>query len=275
MLAESPETVPPDDAIVIVDVAWLRQNLHTPRVRVVDARPAHLYAGGHIPGAVNYDTYAFKLRGSDPKAIAEFTAILEGHLRKIGVQTDDRVIFYEDISGTSAARGVWLMDYAGLGGGALLDGGYDAWKADGNPSENGTVIPVPSDIRITPRPEILATADEILMHLAAPNSAMTLIDTRNAIEHQIGAIPGSVHLDWVIHLRPDGTLRPLPELRAIYDAAGVAPDHAIITYCASGFRAAHTYLILRALGYPRVRNYAPSWAEWGTRSDLPASVRRA
>ena len=33
--------------------------------------------------------------------------------------------------------------------------------------------------------------------------------------------------------------------------------------------AAHTYLALRLLGYPRVRNYLGSWKEWGDREDLP------
>jgi 3-mercaptopyruvate sulfurtransferase SseA len=33
--------------------------------------------------------------------------------------------------------------------------------------------------------------------------------------------------------------------------------------------AAHTYLALRLLGYPRVRAYLGSWREWGNRLDLP------
>jgi thiosulfate/3-mercaptopyruvate sulfurtransferase len=275
MVAEPPETFPPNDPNVIVDVAWLRPRLSTPGIRVVDARPAEQYAAGHISGAVNFDTYAFKLRASSPAAIAEFNARLETNLRKIGVMPDERVIFYEEISGTSAARGVWLMDYAGLGGGALLDGGYVAWRAAAGAIETGADTPSPSQITITPQPELLATADEILAHLDARNDKIALIDTRNAAEHRIGTIPGSLHLDWTEHLRPDGTLRPLPELRALYQAAGVALEQEVITYCATGYRAAHTYVLMRALGYKRVRNYAPSWSEWGSRPELPTSPQRA
>ena len=46
----------------------------------------------------------------------------------------------------------------------------------------------------------------------------------------------------------------------------------VVTYCASGYRAARTYVVLRALGYPGVRNYAASWNEWGWHADLPVDI---
>ena len=39
-----------------------------------------------------------------------------------------------------------------------------------------------------------------------------------------------------------------------------------------GYRAAHAYLALWLLGYPRVRNYVGSWKEWGDREELPVEV---
>ncbi len=78
-----------------------------------------------------------------------------------------------------------------------------------------------------------------------------------------------MHLEWKNNLTADGRYKPADELRSMYETAGVTPDREVVTYCQGGYRAAHTYLALRILGYPRVRNYTGSWKEWGDREDLP------
>ena len=40
----------------------------------------------------------------------------------------------------------------------------------------------------------------------------------------------------------------------------------------SGYRAAHSYIALRLLGYPRVRTYVGSWKEWGDKQHLPIEI---
>jgi len=84
-----------------------------------------------------------------------------------------------------------------------------------------------------------------------------------------GAIPGAVHLEWRRNLAPDGRFKPVDDLRAMYADIGVTPDREAVTYCQGGYRAAHTYLALRILGFPDVRNYTGSWKEWGDREDVP------
>ena len=79
---------------------------------------------------------------------------------------------------------------------------------------------------------------------------------------------GAIHIEWVRTLTPAGSLRPPEALQQLFAAAGIAPETAgrVVTYCGSGYRAAHAYLLLRILGHPDVANYAPSWNEWITRS---------
>ena len=84
-----------------------------------------------------------------------------------------------------------------------------------------------------------------------------------------GAIPGAVHIEWTRNLTPEGEFKPAAELKKMYEDVGVTPDREVITYCQGGYRAAHSYLALRLLGYPRVRNYVGSWKEWGDREELP------
>jgi thiosulfate/3-mercaptopyruvate sulfurtransferase len=70
--------------------------------------------------------------------------------------------------------------------------------------------------------------------------------------------------------REDGTFKSPDELRALYASRGVTEDKRIITYCTVGGRASQAWFVLtHLLGYPEVRVYDASWAEWGTLPDTP------
>jgi thiosulfate/3-mercaptopyruvate sulfurtransferase len=125
-------------------------------------------------------------------------------------------------------------------------------------------------------------AAEILERLNDPR--LRLVDVRGEAEFsgeqrraaRGGHIPGAVLWPWEENLRPNGTLRDSAEIRARAQAAGLLPEHELVTYCQGGVRAAHAALALRIAGYPRVRIYDGSWADWGNNPSLPvqcASVR--
>ena len=87
-----------------------------------------------------------------------------------------------------------------------------------------------------------------------------------------GTIPSAVHLDWENHLTGDGRLKAAGELASMFEERGVTPDKDVLAFCNTGYRSAPAYLVLRMLGYPRVRNYVGSWQEWGNRDELPVVV---
>jgi thiosulfate/3-mercaptopyruvate sulfurtransferase len=55
----------------------------------------------------------------------------------------------------------------------------------------------------------------------------------------------------------------------MYADRKITPDKEVIPHCQGAYRSAHTYLALRLIGYPNVKNYLGSWGEWGNRDDLP------
>jgi thiosulfate/3-mercaptopyruvate sulfurtransferase len=241
---------------------------------VLDLRPPDAYTAGHIPGAVHLDLWGVSLIDTDPAPLNAFMWMIEHVLALHGVSSGTPVVVYDDQSGVRAARAFWFLEYFGQPV-RLLDGGFSAWTA--------AALPVTRDAAPAPKSEwtgsregsTLATWRDVKAALGQPNTA--IVDTRTDGEYhgttvrarRGGAIPGAVHIEWTRNLGPDGAFKPAAELREMYESAGVTPDREVLTYCQGGYRAAHTYLALRLLGYPRVRSYVGSWKEWGDREDLP------
>jgi 3-mercaptopyruvate sulfurtransferase SseA len=260
---------------LLVSVSWLSEHINDPDLVVIDVRPPYAYHSGHIRNAVNLDLYSFKSRSSEPEDVGAFNSEMERQFRQIGVNNDSQVVFYEDTSGPTAARGVWLMDYYGHERAAMLDGGLRAWQEAGHGVSHETPSVTQGTITVNPQPESLASADYILDHLHNPD--VVIWDTRHITEHagtnvlarRGGTIPGAVNLEWVETLEPDGTLKDREMLRRGLEERGITPDKEVVSFCQSGFRSSHAYLVARLLGYPRVRNYITSWSEWGNRPYLP------
>jgi thiosulfate/3-mercaptopyruvate sulfurtransferase len=192
-----------------------------------------------------------------------------------GVSEKKDVIFYEENSGMRAARGVWFLEYFGHPNARMLDGGFQAWKAAGAPVTTDAAAPKAATFKTSERREVLATAGDVLRSLN--KNEVAILDTRSAGEYfgtQVraargGAIPGAVHIEWTDNLDASGKFKSNADLKAMYEKAGITPEKEVISYCQGGYRAAHSYVALRLLGFLRLRNYIGSWKEWGDRTDLP------
>jgi thiosulfate/3-mercaptopyruvate sulfurtransferase len=245
------------------------------RPTLLDLRPAELFAQGHLPHAVHLDLFGVSLTDTDPAPLKAFLWMIEHLLATRGVSADRPVVVYETDSGIRAARAFWFLELFGHPNVRLLDGGVRAWEAAGLALTTDSDAPAASSWIGARRAEALATWRDVADRL--DRSDVTILDTRSDGEYcgttvraaRGGAIPGAIHLEWTRNLGPDGAFKPAPELAAMYEQAGIAPEREVVSYCQGGYRAAHSYLALRLLGYPRVRSYLGSWKEWGDREDLP------
>jgi thiosulfate/3-mercaptopyruvate sulfurtransferase len=245
------------------------------RPLLIDLRPAEDFAAGHLPGAIHLDLFGISIVDTDEAPLKAFFWIIEHLLASRGVSNDVPVVVYDEQSGIRAARAFWFLEYFGHTGVRLLDGGYNAWTRAGLPRTQEAEKPKATQWTGARDARRLATWHDVSDRLG--KSTTVIVDARSDGEYcgtevraaRGGAVPGAVHLEWTHNLDENGAFRPEQELRDMYEQAGVTPEKEVISYCQGGYRAAHTYLALRLLGYPRVRNYVGSWKEWGDRADLP------
>jgi len=258
----------------------LQPRIGSANLCIIDTRTAEDYALGHIPGATHFDLFGLSLVDTTEAPLKAFMFMIHHVLELRGVSETKEVVFYGKNSDMRAARGVWFLEYYGHPNVKLLDGGMDAWKAAGGAITTDVVAPKGATLKITTRRDVLATVDDVLKSLDKKDIVM--LDTRSEGEHfgtlvraaRGGAIPGSIHIEWIDNLAADGRFKSTPELKAMYDRAGITADKEVVSYCQGGYRSAHSYIALRMLGFPKVRNYLGSWKEWGDRSDLPLELPR-
>lgn len=252
-------------------------------VTLVDLRPAEDFAVGHIPGSTHVDIYGVSLNDSSEAPLNSFLAIFRVLFGSRGVRADRPVVIYDHESGERAARAVWLLAVLGHPDVRILDGGTHAWIAAGQrlvrlneappPVDPTKAPPTPPPFRGNMKLELLATRFDVERAIDDPNAV--IVDVRRESEYRgtekrarrVGTIPGAVHIFWRDHLDAQGAFRKRDEIRALYVAKGVTPDKTVIPLCHGGYRSASTFIALKSLGYPDVRNYVSAWGEWGNRDD--------
>jgi thiosulfate/3-mercaptopyruvate sulfurtransferase len=263
---------------VIVGTQWIYDHLNDPQVRIaeVDYNPATSYTIGHIPGAVLFD-WKRDLNDQDKKDIISKEGC-EDLLQRAGVNNDTILVLYGDYKNWFAAFAFWVFKYYGFNDVRLMNGARKKWfeedrpvslDAPSHPRGDFKASEPDNSIRVLIPyvKEILSSKDKILVDVRSPEeySGKILVLPVYASEQppRGGHIPGAINIPWDWAVNEDGTFKSAEELRKIYNSMNVTNNKEVITYCRIGERSAYTWFVLKyLLGYPNVKNYEGSWAEW-------------
>lgn len=261
---------------LIIEPADLAERLHAPELILVDLSAAARYQQGHIPGAHHVESSRTQFGQPPAPGLLPTRENLQSLLGELGHDEHKVYVTYDDEGGPWAGRFIWLLDSIGHTRYHFLNGGLRAWENEGRAlTQESPAVVAPTQPELTIQPSPTATADYLESRLKADDLA--LWDARSAEEYRGekalaargGHIPGAINLNWTDALDDSNGLRIRRDIGKTLNDLGITADREIITHCQTHRRSGLTYVILKALGYPRVKAYAGSWSEWGNDPKRP------
>jgi len=238
------------------------------------------YDKAHLPGA----QYVALADVSDPNATLRLQMASPDALRqtfeRLGISDGSRIVVYWGNDwATPTARVYAALEYAGLGDRAsVMDGGMQAWIAEGRPVTTDGQAPAPGHLTLPPRADVIVDAAWIKERLGRPG--VSIVDARapefysgesdnNGRIPRPGHIAGAVSVPYsAVVVEPPLRMKSRADLQALFDAAGVKTGNDVVTYCHIGQQASLAYFTARLLGY-RAHLYDGSFEEWSANPDLP------
>jgi thiosulfate/3-mercaptopyruvate sulfurtransferase len=265
----------------LVSTLELAARLDQPSLVVVDcrhdlARPGwgrEEYARAHIPGArfMHLDEdLSSQPDGRNGRHPLPEPPSFARTLGRAGIAGTTQVVAYDSQGGMVASRLWWMLrHWLGHEAVAVLDGGWDAWLAEGRP--------VSADVPRNPPASYAAGSGAnavdsgyVLSRLGQPG--MVLLDARapdrfrgenETLDPVGGRIPGARNRFFRDNLGPDGRFKAPQELREEFAAVLPAEGpQAVVHQCGSGVSACHNLLAMDIAGLQGSRLYAGSWSEW-------------
>lgn len=275
---------------MLASTQWADEHLNDPKVRFVEVGSNFAaYDSGHIPGAV-YWSWAGNVLQAGSRDILDKVAA-ETLLSRSGISSKTTIVLYDDLNNLLAAMALWMLKVYGHQDVRLLDGGRAKWTNEDLPLTTDAPTIQPTAYKAK-KPDWRLRAHRDLVLEGIDRANRVLVDARttamysgeDAMGGMLGGhIPGAVNVPAVMETdngqfrrwitpttNDDGTFKSADELRALFSEKGIDSDKEVITYCVRGGLSSHLWFVLKyLLGFPEVREYDGSWAEWGNLIGAP------
>jgi thiosulfate/3-mercaptopyruvate sulfurtransferase len=268
----------------LVSTEWLARNLSEPDVAIVDASaflptdgrdPNAEFLEAHIPGARFLDINKVADRSNPAPHMLPTAAYFGKAMIELGVGRDDRIIVYDNSPLRTAARGWFMFRHFGAERVAILDGGFQKWRAEGRPVESGESRPREARFDAHERGGEVVSKQAILDGIGLP-----ILDARGTARFEgseadprpgvaVGHIPGAKSLPFAALYRDDGTFKSEEELRRAFAERQIDPHGPFIASCGSGVTANSIIFAAHRLGGRHGKLYDGSWSEWGADPATP------
>ena len=257
-----------DASLRICDVRWY---LTEP------GRGRREYEAGHLPGAVFVDmeTVMTGPRGPGRHPLPSppaFTAALGA----LGIGSGHAIVVHDDPGATlAAARLWWMLDDLGHRDVRLLDGGYAAWVAAGNPVSDETPTRPAATLDLADRWTKVIDRDGLKPRLGS----VVLLDARagpryrcevEPIDPVAGHIPTAISAPNDANLDTGGMFLPPELLRDRFAGLGCQTGE-VVSACGSGVTACHNALAMRIAGLPDPLIYPGSYSDWSRSGESVAT----
>jgi thiosulfate/3-mercaptopyruvate sulfurtransferase len=286
MLRPEDTSAPSPTSRWLDSTTWLAEHLRDRNVTVVDGsyylpteqRDALAeYRAGHIPGAVFFDIETVADHSTELPHMLPGPAQFSQAAGALGIGDGDTVVVYDGVGLYSAPRVWWTFRIFSAKKVYILDGGLPQWKAENRPLEKGDAKPAPR--KFTADMNVGAVALLADVRMALTDDSAQIVDARSPERFagkapeprpdlRSGHMPRSFNVPWG-RLVENGHLASRARIESAFVDAGVDLDKPIITSCGSGVTAAILLFALEAIGREPKGLYDGSWAEWGSRPDLP------
>lgn len=252
------------------------------------------YLQAHIPGAV----YAHLDQALSDKGSLDGSGELQPHrgaasggrhplprrekfamwLSSVGFANDMQAVVYDRNGANYCGRLWWMLKWAGHDAVAILDGGLQAWQADGGDVRAGNEPShFQSNFELGAPLRRLVTTEDVVRGLGQP--AQTLVDARapqrfrgevEPLDPIAGHIPGALNRPFAQNLDAAGRFKSPGQLRTEFDALLAGRDPAgVVHQCGSGVSAIPNLVAMELAGYAPAGLYAGSWSEWTRTPGLP------
>ena len=288
-------------ALLISITAYAQKNdaiLNTEQVQqaitrgaiVWDVRDEKSFLEGHIPGAINFGDAGTVLRDPNKEDYIA-TEKIQKIFNDAGLNINRDIVVYGARGNPYAYFSLFTINYFGGKQAQVYHDGFDGWKQAGLPIQKERQTSAPVSVTLVPQNQMVVSNEEMLK--LVQSKSVQILDVRTADEHsgkdiraiRGGHIPNSVNIPFEENWQDPNTGIKLSK-KQVADNAGMSlkndadlkklysnldPDKETVVYCQSGVRAAETAVVLKSLGFKKVKVYDSAWLGWGNNLKAPVA----